>query len=333
MKNPIPLFFIILSLAHQGMPSVALADDTQNGFDLTFSNIPVEEILRGGPPRDGIPALTHPPVVAAKTAKYLDEKDWVIGVEIDGVSRAYPLKILVWHENVNDTLGKTPIAVTYCPLCNSAAVFHRNVEGEVLEFGISGLLWNSNALLYDRRIDGKESLWTQIGIRAVTGPAAQKGLKLRVLPSEFTPWKDWVSRHPDTTVLSKNTGASRNYGFNPYQRYFKSDRLMFPASLPKALRDLNYRNKDKVILLESDQTIKAYVLKDLKRALGGSGTLEDTVGNKHYRIEYQSDLDTARIFETTGGRQRPAPVVYTFWFAAASVYPNLDVFRPSNSKE
>ncbi len=333
MKNLVPLLTVVPPLLLVFPPAPSPAADTLNGFDLSYSLIPVKEIVPGGPPRDGIPALTHPPTIPAKEAKYLNDRDWVIGVEIGGESRAYPLKILVWHENVNDTLGNTPIAVTYCPLCNSAAVFHRSIQGEVLEFGISGLLWNSNVLLYDRRADGRESLWTQVGMRAVTGPAAQKGLKLRLLPSEFTTWKDWRSRHPETSVLSNRTGVSRNYGFNPYQRYFHSDRLMFPVRLPKAQKSLGYRNKDMVVLLDSGETVKAYVLKDLKKALGGSGVLEDAIGDKHYRIEYRADSNTVRIVETTGGQDRLAPVVYTFWFAAVSIYPDLKVFRPNTAGE
>lgn len=201
-------------------------------FDLRNAIIPKNEIRSGGPPKDGIPALTNPAVIRARDAAYLNATDRVAGVAIGEEARAYPLKILNYHEVVNDRLGAVPIAVTYCPLCDSVVVFDRRdqpaggARGGVLEFGVSGLLYNSNVLTYDR--GGRpESLWSQLAAQGVSGPGAKRDLK--TLPVELTSWQDWHRRHPSTTVLSERTGHARNYQVNPYQAYFAGRNLMFPA--------------------------------------------------------------------------------------------------------
>ncbi len=212
-------------------------------FDMETCLIPEDEIRGGGPKKDGIPALVDPPFVLGSEVqqinremhgKYLVSGDRVLGVEINGESRAYPFSILTWHEIVNDTVGGMPIAVTYCPLCDSAVVFSRVVGEETLEFGVSGLLYNSNVLLFDRRTpepDGSlpvvESLWSQLLMKAVCGPAAKEGRTLDVLHSELSHWGDWFNRHPKTTVLSLDTGHPRDYKENPYDQYFHTGKIMF----------------------------------------------------------------------------------------------------------
>jgi hypothetical protein len=164
------------------------ADPRTYGFPLAPSLLPAGGLVAGGVPKDGIPALTDPPVRSAaelaeaaarsRRGKYLVDSDRVIGVEVGGAARAYPLRLLVWHEVVNDRLGGRAIAVTYNPLCDSAAVFDRRLGAETLTFGVSGLLYNSNLLMYDRRASPHdESLWSQLLLRAVTGPAAASGAR------------------------------------------------------------------------------------------------------------------------------------------------------------
>jgi hypothetical protein len=150
-----------------------------------------------------------------------------VGVVFGKTAKAYPLKILDYHEAVNDRGGDVPFAVTYCPLCDSAAVFDRRTNDGVIEFGISGLLYNSNVLLYDRRKDGKQSLWSQMMTNSVAGPRV--GKSLQTLPLELTTWADWSARHPKTEVLSTETGHHRDYSRSPYASYFGDDRLMFPV--------------------------------------------------------------------------------------------------------
>ena len=176
--------------------SAASAEPRRNGFDLASSSVPVYEILNGGPPRDGIPALTLPPLVSAAEAPWQDD-DRVIGITLDGESRAYPIAMLDWHELVNDRLGSRHILVSYCPLCGTGMVFDREIGGRIRIFGVSGLLYQSDVLLYDRR---SESLWSQIASEAITGP--ERGKRLELLRSAQIPWGEWRERHPDTTALS-----------------------------------------------------------------------------------------------------------------------------------
>ena len=164
----------------------------KNGFDLSTSLVDTNQIFFGGPPRDGIPALTRPAFVSLDAATFLDDEDRVLGLSADGQSKAYPITILNWHEIVNDQVGSMEVAVTYCPLCGTGAAFLAQVDGETLEFGVSGLLYNSDVLLYDRTT---ESLWSQIRAQAVTGPLAGKALVQ--VPLIHTSWAKWKKKHPD----------------------------------------------------------------------------------------------------------------------------------------
>ena len=196
-------------------------------FDLSNATIPTDQIRAGGPPKDGIPALTDPTMVPADRAGYLRPDDRVIGYAADGEARAYPLRVLNYHEIVNDRVAGTPIAVTYCPLCDSAAIFDRRTPVGLREFGVSGLLYNSNVLMYDRG-GQPESLWSQVLGAGVSGPAA--GKRLTALPVELTTWRDWSERYPQTSVLSAETGHPRDYRSNPYDGYLTSPGVMFPVT-------------------------------------------------------------------------------------------------------
>jgi len=306
---------------------LALAASVPPVFDLTTSLIPNGEILSGGPPKDGIPALTHPKALPAGEAAYLNDDDRVIGVAFGVAARAYPLRILNWHENINDTLGGQAIAVTYCPLCDSAVVFDRNVAGRVLEFGISGRLYNSNVLLYDRQPAGrKESLWSQLQMRAVTGPAAEKGLTLSPLPAELTSWGAWRERFPETTVLSIETGHQREYGLNPYVRYFESDTLMFPVR-PKPNLDGGLRNKDRVIVVRAGSAERVYPVQAVMRAAGQQRWMEDTLGGHAIRLKPIAGAESV-VVESVGNPQALPSSVYTFWFAWSAMHPGSSVFAP-----
>lgn len=208
------------------------------GFDLADANVPAADIVAAGFPKDGLPALVAPAVwttaeVDAKGSgrgKLLVPSDRVIGVRVGAESRAYPLRLLVWHEVVNDTLGGRSIAVAYNPLCDSAVVFDRIVAGSALTFGVSGLLYQSNLLMYDRQARATgESLWSQLLVRAVAGPAAAAGRRLDVLPSSVATWADWRAEHPATTVLAPDPRLAQQYKRDPYSAYFGSDLLRFPV--------------------------------------------------------------------------------------------------------
>jgi hypothetical protein len=302
------------------------AADNWNGFDVSFSRVPLDQILRGGPPKDGIPALTDPPVRPADRADDLRADDWVIGVRIGSDARAYPLRILVWHEAVNDTLGGMPVLVTYCPLCNSALVFDRNVGGQVREFGISGLLYNSNLLLYDRQpVPSQESLWSQGMMRAVTGPAAWAGLRLTPIPSEMLPWGEWKKRYPQTTVLSFPTGYGRNYFQDPYRRYhLLQDQVLFPVRLRRP-KPKGVRLKDMVVVVQADSTLRAYRFEDVKSQTQKAGFLEDRLGSVRVRLTYVEKGRWVRV-ESPDDPDRLWPVAYMYWFALASLLPEVEVY-------
>jgi hypothetical protein len=184
---------------------------------------PIEEVFQGCPRRDCIPSIDDPSFVAAGEAENLAEEDLVLGLEYDGVVRAYPAFILNFHEVVNDRLDGDPIAVTFCPLCGSGVAFRRLVDGRVTEFGVSGLLHNSDLVLYDR---ASESLWQQITGEALAGPL--RGRRLEAVPLTMTTWSEWRAAHPETAVLTGVPGASYA-NKTPYGDYEESERLMFPA--------------------------------------------------------------------------------------------------------
>ncbi|GIU89787.1 MAG: hypothetical protein KatS3mg010_0886 [Acidimicrobiia bacterium] len=156
--------------------------------------VDLREIRSGGPPPDGIPSIDEPVFVRAADVDFLADEEPVLALEIDGDARAYPVQILVWHEIVNDTVAGTPVAVTYCPLCNSAVAYDRRVEGRVLEFGTSGLLWNSALVMYDRQT---ETLWSHFTGQGIVGVLT--GVELATFPVATVPWSVWRDAHPGRT--------------------------------------------------------------------------------------------------------------------------------------
>lgn len=190
------------------------------------TSVPREEIRGGGPPVDGIPALAAPRKASAKEAgRALKPGDEVLGLELGGEAVAYPIRLLNWHELVNDEVGGVPVAVTYCPLCRSGIVFDRRAGDAVREFGVSGLLYNSDLVMYDR---GTRSLWSQIMAEAIAGPST--GAKLARLPARRTDWGRWKAAHPQTKAVLFDTGHERDYGGDPYAGYADTPALYFPVS-------------------------------------------------------------------------------------------------------
>jgi len=190
------------------------------------------DFMSGGPPPDGIPSIDAPRFVKARSVTTLTDTEPVLSLEVGGETRAYPVRILIWHEIVNDTIDGVPVAVTYCPLCNSALAFDRRLDDRVLSFGTSGLLYNSDLVMYDRQT---QSLWPQLSGLASIGRLT--GAQLDRLPIQTVAWADFKEAHPDAWVLSEDTGYDRNYGSNPYVRYDEEDSqpFAFLALAPKAL--------------------------------------------------------------------------------------------------
>ncbi len=183
-----------------------------------------KDIIDGGPPPDGIPPIDHPVFVdPAEANRFLTPEEPVIALEVNGAAKAYPLQILIWHEIVNDRIGGAPVSVTYCPLCNTSIVFRRPViDGELLDFGTSGKLYQSDLVMYDRQT---KSLWPQVLGAAAVGPLL--GAKLQTIPSQIVSWADWRAADPNGKVLSPDTGVRRPYGTNPYAGYDRPESTPF----------------------------------------------------------------------------------------------------------
>ena len=221
--------------------------------DFAQTSVPWHEILPGGPPKDGIPAIVSPQFhsLAELPADTIAPQEPVISVVRGGAARAYPLRIMVWHELVNDQMGGLPILVTYCPLCNSALVFERRWQGEVLEFGTTGFLRHSDLIMYDR---ASESWWQQFTGEAIVG--AHTGAQLRLLPSRVESLAAFRARHPQGSVLVPADDSARPYGQTPYVGYDKSG---LPFFFQGALPD-NIAPMARVVAFESDGHWRAVAL-------------------------------------------------------------------------
>jgi hypothetical protein len=287
--------------------------ETKNGFDLKNSLIPAKDILQGGPPRDGIPSIEKPIFVAANAAKFMQPSDRVIGITIKGESRAYPINILNWHEIVNDQVQGVPVSVTYCPLCGTGIVYQSFVRGQVLKFGVSGLLYNSDVLLYDRQT---ETLWSQILSKAVNGPL--KGQKLTMVSSSQTSWSSWLKKHPNTKVLSTNTGFDRDYRRSPYGDYEKNTRTFFPVNA----RSRAYHPKERVLGITINGKHKAYPFVELGKL--GTTSLRDNFQGQNLLINFDIQNRDGKVLGANG---RPLELVNSFWFAWYAFHEDTEIFK------
>lgn len=313
MKNNIFSFLFILFLFFGVQQTWAAS---KNGFNLDDVLIPADEIHFGGPPKDGIPALDHPKFVRACEARFLQPQDRVLALERNGVAKAYPLNILNWHEIVNDRFGDEAIAIVYCPLCGSGTASLAEIDGRALQFGVSGLLYNSDVLMYDRQT---QSLWSQIKARAVTGP--MKGKRLPGVPVVHTTWSDWLARHPDTLVLSLETGYIRDYFANPYRGYDQDNNIMFPVRF----RSEGYHPKERVLGLELNGKAKAYPFIELDKATtDASVAIHDAFAGQQISVRYDATHHSAEVFDAEG---QPLPGITLFWFAWYTFHPETEVFR------
>jgi hypothetical protein len=293
--------------------AAAAAGPVRNGFVLEPASIPITEILGGGPARDGIPALDRPATLPAAQAGWSDD-ELVLGVVVGSEARAYPVAILNWHELVNDTLGGEPILVSFCPLCGTGMVFDRRVGGEARSFGVSGLLYRSDLLLYDR---SSESLWSQISATAVTGPLL--GQRLRLLRARMDHWGTWRRDHPETTVLSRETGHRRDYDRSPYGGYAESRKLLFPVPV-----DRRYHPKMPTLGLRIPGAgSRAYPASELASA---DGSVEERFLGRDVRVSYDPDR---QLFSVEAPPE--VEVVEGFWFAWAAFHPKTSVYTAAGA--
>jgi hypothetical protein len=252
--------------------------------------IRLEEIVWGGVPVDGIPSLDFPKLIKATDASYLKESDPVFGVSINGDVRAYPLRIMGWHEMFNEVIGGVPVALAYCTLCSAGILFETQVEGrkKPLVFGSSGFLYRSNKLMFDRETD---SLWNQFTGESVSGPLVKSGIKLKIRPLTITSWKAWRKAHPDTKVLSLNTGFNRDYGSGVvYADYFASPELMFPTSVRDESR---LKRKDYIFGIRELDVARAWPLDVFK----GGKVINDEFAKRPVVLVGNADTRTVRAYE------------------------------------
>ncbi|MGB7180644.1 MAG: DUF3179 domain-containing protein [Burkholderiaceae bacterium] len=308
--------FCIASLSDNGPIRSAFAY-TLNGFDLGDALIPEALIKHGGPPRDGIPAIDEPRFLTASQADHLKPQTRVMGIMRNGVAKAYPILIMNWHEIVNDKFADEPVVVTYCPLCGTGMAFEATINNKALTFGVSGLLYNSDVLLYDRQT---ESLWSQLMVKSVAGPMKTTPLKSVVMA--HTSWEDWLNRHPDTLVLSSETGHQRDYQRNPYQGYEDTKTVMF------AVRHASERfhPKELVLGLVGGKEQMAWPFSQLRQAGIAGKPVHFIYDDQPMTVEYNDKHKTARLLDSTGTE---VPTVISFWFAWYAFYPETRIYEAS----
>jgi hypothetical protein len=265
--------------------------ESQFSTDFSIHSVPYDEILSGGPPKDGIPSIDNPKFVSINEAdEWIEDVEPIIQVERNGKVKGYPLQILTWHEIVNDRVGDTPVVVTFCPLCNTAIAFERRVGGKVLDFGTTGRLRFSNLIMYDRQT---ETWWQQATGEAIVGELT--GTQLQFIPAPLVSWAEFKDANPGAAILSRETGYMRSYGENPYPGYddidqppFLYDGPLTPETLPAVARIL-------AVEIENEAVAYPYeVLSDVK-------TVNDRVGEEDIVIFWTpgtaSALDDRNISE------------------------------------
>ena len=335
--------------------------------DFSLHTVPYDSIMSGGPPRDGIPPIDAPTFVTfAEADEWLDPLEPVVSFEHEGDARAYPLQIMTWHEIVNDDVGGIPVVVTFCPLCNSAIVFHRELDGNVYTFGTTGKLRNSDLIMWDRQT---ETWWQQLTGEGIAGELA--GRTLTFLPAAIISWTDFKSIYPDGKVLSKSTGYLRSYGSNPYSGY---DRVDQPPFLYDGELDDRLQPKERVLTVEIGETYAAFPFSVLETELvvnhnvagmdlvaffkpGARSALDSGIisSGRHIgatglflaeingeKLAFKSDagrfVDTATgsVWNIRGEAVEgplkgkaltPLPHTNSFWFAVAAFRPDTEIYR------
>ncbi len=272
-------------------------------------------IVPAGPGKDGIPSIDDPQFESAAAADaWLSSDTLVVALVYKGQVRAYPLPILEWHEIVNDVVAGDPLLVTYCPLCSCAAVYRRMLDGAAVQFGTSGMLYNSNLVMYDR---STQSYWSQIDGLAIEGPLT--GEQLESVDVDVVFWGDWKAEHPDTQVLSRDTGFDRDYGHDPYSSYYAGDIVCFPLTAV----DSRVSPQTVVFGIDVDGTYTAYREDDLARR----GVIDDRVGGTPIRITRDAS-GAVRVENRTTGTE--IAKVRAFWFAWYAFHPTTTLDASSN---
>lgn len=335
------LLVVLLIYQNRGVDSTMVPSSGSDRLDSIASNI-----VSGGPPKDGIPPIDRPHYVTAPDATFLQDNDIVFGVNYKGVVRAYPQKILVWHEIVNEEFSGEKGSVTYCPLTGSVIGFKGAFDGQNTDFGTSGKLVNSNLVMYDRAAD---SYIPQILGVAVSGP--QKGTKLDEFPVVWTTWRRWKEVFPNTLVLSQNTGFVRAYGSDPYGSYERSGTYYQQGGpfFPVMVESDRFQPKEVMIGIE-DETNALAIQKSTVRS---KKLIQAKLGAEDIIVIYDERLDDALAYKTGGhtftlqggqivdeagsvwniwGRSDKGELEFVnsfnvMWFAWYAFYPSTEVYE------
>ena len=335
--------------------------------EFSYHTVPYDEIISGGPPRDGIPPIDDPNFVSPEEAdQWLAPREPVIALELSGDSRAYPVHILMWHEIVNDEVGGCPVTITFCPLCNSAIAFDRTLNGVVYDFGTSGNLRHSDLIMWDRQT---ESWWQQLTGEGIVGELA--GQRLKFLPASIIAWEDFRDTSPGGLVLSRKTGFQREYGANPYVGYDKVDEppflyfgeldgrlqpkervvavtiedvdLAFPFSVLSEERVVNYPvNSRRLVVFFKPGALSALDQMSIKssREVGAAAVFDAVLEDRELTFELQgeaiTDTETGSTWNIRGqavegplAGQRLERIVHAdhFWFAWAAFKPDTITYE------
>jgi len=282
--------------------------DTDYKDSETAPRITLDNLFGGGPPKDGIPSIDNPVFESINDTKFSDD-ELIIGLEINGDARAYPYAILNWHEIVNDTVGDTPVSVTYCPLCETNTVFKRELDGEVVEFGVSGKLYESCLVMYDRKTD---TLYNQPQGIGIVGEKTNHVLER--IPAIRTTVGAWREKYPDAQILTTETGHSRDYTRYPYGSYYTSDDLIFPTSRQDQ-RTERVKEITQIVFTHDTQTPVdrfsgnhvAFTQKEIRE----SNSVEFSWGDSIATASWDKQLETI-IFTDDAGKVIPDMALFNF---------------------
>ena len=301
-----------VDLSEHSVPLGEIVFDTFDGRVLTLPDSTPELRARL---LDRIPPIDQPVYGDASEGDWLDPNDLVLGYFSGDNSYAYPVKILNFHEIVNDKIDGVPLLISYCPLCRSAVVYDRRVDGNLLAFSNTSALHEADLVMVDRETG---SYWWQVRGTSIVGPLT--GTELEALPSEMATWRDWTDRHPDTLVLTRDTGFTRPYttdSFATYNQFLESGRFPFPVS--DAARDDRLPSSELVIAIEIDGQVVAYPVDRL------TGPIDDEVGGLAVRVVPHEDGANVFEIESDGSTGAALPARTSFWFAIASASPEVTI--------
>ena len=289
-------------------PLLSFMDRDFAGVEENESRIDLTDLLSGGPPKDGIPSIDEPEFDTAKTTPF-PKSETILAIEINGDARAYPYGILNWHEIVNDTVGGAPVSITYCPLCDTGIAFSRVIGGKETTFGVSGKLFQSCLVMYDRETD---TLYSQPWGIGVAGKETNKALKRFALTK--TTLGAWLAKHPDSKILATKTGNERDYSRYPYGSYFTDDALIFPV------RNLNKLKTDRKELIsyiwEADDGAPKNLFSGKKGRivqadLEKRGVMELNFGDEKITAKWDRQMNTPRFFKSSG-KEIPSSSAFGF---------------------